>query len=160
MSKVSLKIEGLDKLIWTKLVGDTLYAEPMRHVVETITEVVAGKAEERAPKRTYRLAGSIQTEIDSRPLPTWGKVTATASSSSVRYPFVLEAGRRAPSGLGRAATKRRKPLQDTSRYILLHYRGTRRSTRGWFSGSMRGMKQRARQLLDWAAREVERSWAR
>lgn len=157
MSRFSVKIEGLDRLVRGKMSGELLYFEPMRKVIETITEVTAGRAETRAPKRTYRMAGSIKSQIDPRPLPSWGKVTVGKIGV---YPFALNAGRIAPRGLGRAVTKRRKPLEDSGRYIQLHYRGTRRSTKGWFSGAARGMKKRARQLLDWAAREVEKTWAR
>lgn len=158
MSKVTLKLEGLSKII-TNLNGNVLYASPMRHVMESIVEIVASKAETRAPKRTYRLAGSVQSQVDSRPLPSWGKITAEATSSQgFRYPFALEAGHRSPRGQGTVKMKRRGPMQ--SGMIPLRYRGTKRSTRKWFSGSMRGMKKRAGQLLNWAAREVERNWQR
>ncbi len=157
MSKFSVKIEGMNRLVRGKMSGQLLYFRPMRHVMETIVEVVAGKAEVRAPKRTFRMAGSIESQVDSRPLPSWGKVTVGRIGV---YPFVLNAGRRAPRGMGRVATKRRKPLEDPSGYILLHHHNSKRSTKGWFSGATRGMKKRAQQLLDWAAREVEQAWVR
>ena len=166
MPKVNVKVERLG-IIKAKLDGTKLYDNQWREIYGKLVDYVAGNAEERAPKRTLKLASSVGKKLDPAPMPLWGKVTASAvSSRGFRYPFALEAGRRARSGkrtqtslFGLRKRKITGKLSDES-YVTLHRAGTQKGTRKWFSGSMRGFRKKAKQLLDWAAREVEHNWVR
>jgi len=178
MSRVRVRVEGLNQ-VGAKLNGNKLYAGPIRKVMERSVEVIAGKAEERAPRKSFKMAGSIETQVDRRPLPTWARVVVTASGRGKhnRYPWILESGHKARRGarggvlgFGRIKGKmgtytrtpkgRRKFVFDTSKYVNLHYAGTRKSTKGWFKGASRGMRPKIKQLLDQAAREVQQNWQR
>ncbi len=157
---IRVRTEGID-LINLKCQAGTLIGEPWKKAFGAVVDYVFSTARVRAPRgETSQLFNKLTETMDTRPLPLWGKVStdATDSETGFRYPFVLESGHRAPSGMGMAATKRRKPLADKGKYIALHYKGTRRTTRKWLSGSLRGAKKRAEQLLDWAAREIEMNW--
>jgi hypothetical protein len=157
---IRVRTEGIDR-IDLKCQAGTLIGQPWKKAFGAVIDYVFSTARARAPRgKTSQLFNKLTETMDSRPLPLWGKVStdATDSETGFRYPFVLEAGHRARSGHGMAVTKRRRPLTDTGLYVKLHHRGTRRTTRKWLSGSLRGAKKRAEQLLDWAAREIEMNW--
>jgi hypothetical protein len=141
-----------------KKLDESLYAEAWGDAFRELTDWINAKAHKRAPKDTGRLESSLTMRMDTKPVPLWAKISTDAmSEGGVRYPFVLEAGYRAPAGQGRAATGRRKALGEESR-IALHKRGTKRSTRKWLRGSLGGARRKFLTLLFAAVMKIEAKW--
>lgn len=142
-----------------KKLDESLYADAWGDAFRELTEWINAKAHRRAPKGdTGQLESSLTMAMDPRPVPLWAKISTDAvSPGGVRYPFVLEAGYRAPRGQGSAASRRRGVLAAESR-IALHKRGTRRTTRKWLRGSLGGAHRKFMTLLSAAVMKIEAKW--
>jgi hypothetical protein len=83
--RVSIEVEGLAKL-QEKLRTDVLLAGPLTDAMTAGLADVVRIVESRAPRRTGRLAASVTSRVDQRPVPTWGRVSVTASKHTRKYP--------------------------------------------------------------------------
>lgn len=159
MVGVDVQVVGADAIV-AKLQDASMYGPAWKDVFEQVADWVYSKAQKRAPMDTGNLLAGMALQKDARAIPTWAKITNNAvSDKGMRYPFVLEAGRRAPRGLGMAATNRRTALRDVSQYIILHRRGRKSTTRKWLRGSLGGARKQALTLCFAAAMKIEREWS-
>jgi hypothetical protein len=168
MPRVFMKVEGMT-LVLGRLEGSWLLGHPWRDAMTKVLKVLRGEVEKNVPRATGRLAGSIEDRLSPKPVPMWGIVTARAESSNgVRYPFVLQAGHREHTRTSPARRKGRNLKQARAAglhtkgmvggEILLHYRNTTRSTRGWITKGLRQARAEMTSILETAAREIERRW--
>lgn len=158
--KVRVRVEGLNEIYAKLSTSNPIYAAPVRKVFADVTADVESKARKRAPKATGRLAGSIKSRLDARPMPLWARITVDGSgANNFRYPWALEAGHRRAAGQGYAKLGRKAKALSRAE-IIFRYRGTRKSTKKWFRGASRGIRKTLQTLLSQAVKEVESRWAR
>ena len=131
--RMNIQIEGLAAL-QRKLRKDVLLAPPLRSAMSATVEDAARLVTSRAPRATGRLATSVTTRLDKRPIPTWGRVSVTARRRSkkfprgFRYPRMLEYSPKSP-----------------------HQR--------WFRGAVIPAKSALARHVEGAKRAIERIWA-
>jgi hypothetical protein len=160
MPRLRLKIEGVSTLV-AKMDGKQYLAQPWRDAMGKIVKIVRGGAEQNAPRATGRLASSITDRLAPQPMPMWGVVSAGAvAANGTRYPFVLQAGHR---GAAKATGPRRRGARTLKAAraaggIIMHYRGTGRSTKGWFTKGLGRARQEMAGILRAASQEIERRW--
>ena len=153
-----VKVEGLNRLLKKLRYADPIYAEPWRAMMAGLAERGHELAVQRAPRLTGHTAGSVTHTMHQWKVPLWVKISNDATSErGVRYPFVLNAGHRRPSGRG-LTKNRRSPTTEAT--IKLHYRGTGKSTRRWFSGVLTILRRELKSKLADTARAVEAQWAK
>jgi hypothetical protein len=127
-----------------KLQSDALLGRDWADALKVIVQGIEKRAEDRAPIGKARsIPAAISHVIDSRPVPTYGKVTLAALTKSGKSgkPFRYAGA-----------------LQGSSRY---HYSsGPRKgkTTRRWFSGAL--APKAAERLLQAAAERIEARWRR
>jgi hypothetical protein len=131
--RVGVRVEGFTQLV-RKLRTDVLLAPALTSAMQAGIQDAARIVEGRAPKRSGRLAASIQTNIDKHPVPTWARVQVTARSRSKKYPR----GYRYPR--------------------LLEYSAKLHHER-WFRGSITPAKSAMARHVEAAKRTIERIWA-
>lgn len=142
MPRVEVKIDGLRSLLG-KFRGEPVYARAWRRALHRVSLAVKLEARQRAPKLSGRTAKGVYYRMDRHPVPLYSVVSDRARRKGVRYPFVLEAGHR-----------RSKRGRD----VPLHYRGTGRSTRGWFSSLQNEVQGWVNRELREAVRLIEERW--
>jgi hypothetical protein len=130
---VNVRVEGLAAL-QRKLRKEVLLAPPLQGAMAaTVTDAVQ-LVEGAAPRRSGRLAASIKSRIDARPVPTWARVSVTARRPSrsnprgYRYPGWLEYNPKSPR-------------------------------QGWFRGAVRPVRAALRRHVEEARRQIEQIWA-
>jgi hypothetical protein len=129
---VSVRVEGLAAL-QRKLRTDVLLAPPLTSAMHAAAADAARIVEGRAPRRSGRLADSIQTRVDRRPVPTWASVSVTARRRSRKFPR----GYRYPR--------------------LLDYSPKSHHQR-WFRGAIAPAKNALARHVEAAKRQIDRIW--
>lgn len=112
-----VKIEGLSELV-ERLKRDPLHGRPLKRLLGRVSSNLKRQIRGVAPVRSGRLARGVFYRLEHSPVPQYSWVSDRAKRKRVRYPFVLEAGWRG----GKHGQR-----------IPLHFRGTGRSTAGWFT---------------------------
>jgi hypothetical protein len=141
---VRADIAGIDELQAKLRSAEPIYAAPWRKALETATDEVFD-AEKQAAGRmrlTGRMEAHLLKRMDARPMPEWGYVSQDAVADTpdrkrgglFRYPWALNASER------------------------FHFRGTGRTTRGWWDRPLQRMTKRVQELLSEAARRIEARW--
>jgi hypothetical protein len=161
MPKIKMQVEGL-KFVLDKLDSPHLIGGPWKRAMQQALRVMRGEVDKNVPRATGRLAGSITDKLSPQPVPMWGLITANAESAKgVRYPFVLQAGHRPSVRAAGPRVKGGRTLKAAraAGEIILHYKGTKRSTRGWITKGLRKARAEMVGILETAAREIEKRWA-
>ncbi len=159
--KFRIAIEGLNQLRKKLSTDYLLGGNTWRGAMSEATLLAKSSAAKNAPKASGQLGGTLTHRLDARPVPKYGIVMANAQNRGFRYGFALEAGFRTPKkarGIGRK--RWRAAVKETGGRIALHFRGTGKSTRGWFRGSLLDVQRRINGILDKAARKIEQRWER
>ena len=136
--RATARIDGIRPLLRQLRTEDPVFSEPWTEGLTEATKYAHRVVNSRAPYLTGNLQARITDKIQAKPVPTWGRVTANASSHGVRYGFVLNAGHR--------------------KQVTLHYHGTSRPTKGWFTSVLHDLQARINQILSRAAAETEKRW--
>jgi hypothetical protein len=142
---VRANIEGIDKLLGKVASGPAFYADIWNSAIKQATDETF-EAERKAAGKFpgTKMASSLTLKMDSRPVAQWGIVSLDAASSHgpdkkrggpFRYPWALNA---------------------SDRY---HYRGTQRSTKGWWDRPLAQMRKRLQVILDTAAERLGAKWS-
>lgn len=162
MPRVTAKLEGMwDLQAKLSKAGQT---ERWNRGFSWLVDWVYARARKRAPGS---LGESLARQMDARPLVMWAKIsTDKASESGYRYPFVLEAGRRAKPGMRTKPGKRKRVVQARGKlkaeaYIPLRYASGAskgKSTRKWLGGALWGARKQAQKMLNELSHEIETFW--
>lgn len=131
--RVSIQVEGLAAL-QRKLRKEVLLAPPLKYAMTAGTEDAARIVMSRAPRASGRLAASVTTRMDKRPVPTWGRVSVTARRRSKKFPR----GFRYPRMLEYSAKSGHK---------------------GWFRGASIPARSALSRHVESAKRMIERIWS-
>lgn len=131
--RVNVEVNGLAEL-QNKLRADVLLAPPLTAAMTAGLADVVRIVETRAPRRTGRLAGSVTSRMDRRPVPTWARVAVTANKRTRKYPR----GYYYP-----------RLIEYTAKW----------GHQGWFRGAIPPAKAALAQHLATAKRAIERIWA-
>ena len=132
--RLNIQVEGLAEL-QRKLRKEVLFAPPLRSAMNATVEDAARIVESRAPRASGRMAASVTTRLDKRPVPTWGRVSVTARSRSKKYPR----GFRYPR--------------------MLEY-SAKSGHQRWFRNAVTPARSVLARHLESAKRHIERIWAR
>jgi hypothetical protein len=132
--KVSIEVQGLARL-QRKLRKEVLLAPPLAEAMTAGLADAVRIVESRAPRRTGRLAASVTSRLQQKPVPTWGRVSVTARSRSKKYPR----GYRYPR--------------------LLEY-SAKSGHRRWFRDAIKPAQVALSRHVEAAKRSIERIWAR
>lgn len=129
------------KEIMAKLRSDVLLSEPWKQGMSEIGDLGYDKGQERAPRGTGGLAGSLAKKMSNKPVPTWVKVRTNRSRKGFRYGYAL----------------------NSSRRVAYHYRSgpyKGKRTYHWLTGIIDVIRGDVNRILAGVAREVEKRWAR
>lgn len=142
-SLVRVEVDRLTlRRLQAKLTGRSLYGDELRRTLTETVEEGADRVQSRAPLgQTFALWGSVDSQVQQGPFPTWAKITADASNRGFRYGWALQAAKK----------------------ITYRYRhGTRagRPTRRWFSGTRPWIRKRLQQRVARMKQAVESRWRR
>ena len=132
--RVSVQVEGLTEL-QRKLRVEPLLAQPLRIALNATQRDVAQSVEAISPRHSGRMASSIRTRMDARPIPRWARVSVTARRRSRKYP----SGYRYP-----------RWLQYSSKS----------PHRGWFSRALTPARATLQRHVEAAKRMIESNWSR
>lgn len=132
--KVSVQVEGWAE-IQRKLRLEPLLAQPLRTAMDATQRDVAQTVQALAPRRTTRMAASVRTRMDARPIPRWARVQVTARARSRKYPR----GYRYPR--------------------WLEY-SPKSPHRGWFGRSLAPARAALQRHVEGAKRQIEANWSR
>ncbi len=130
-----------------QLSPESLYGRAWKQAMDDIRGLVEKRAKTRAPKgKTLSIEPAITSRMDAREIPLFAVVEiknmptrASAKYPAFRYPGMLEGSKKS------------------------RYRSTRRKgkpTRGWFHGSMMGLKRYISRYFERAAKKIEENWGR
>lgn len=86
---VSVSIKGLPELL--RKLDSSLFAVPLHNFFERATLAVQGRARRIAPVSEGRLRNSIFNEVDTRPVPEFGKVGFLSASEASDLWFAARA---------------------------------------------------------------------
>ena len=145
---VKIGIEGLNAL-YRKIAFEPVYRRPWRDALTRVTRMVFRRARGFTAPRgaTGDLVTSLAWRIDAADIPRFGVVSADAQHGGVRYPFILEAGKRGSRAAGNV--------------VHLHYRsGQRRgqSTKRWLVNARSEVWGQVADVLNSTARAIESGW--
>ncbi len=140
--RLKASVSGLDELL-SKLWAEPIHARPWRNALRAAINLGVRVAQSRAPKETGKLARTVRGKLARTRVPEWGVVTAGRSRKGFRFGFALDAGH----GKRRTGTR-----------YEFHFRGTDRSTQGWFTDTRDVVQSEVNRLLSQAAKEIEASW--
>lgn len=123
----------------------------VRHLLKESADHLEGNLKKNVPiGKTHKLRSSIKQRIDASRTPLWAKVSADATSTTVRkdgssyefrYGWALQASK--------------------TKFIYRYQSGpkTGSKTKNWFTRSRRGLKKKQAQLLERMAARMQRRWA-
>lgn len=150
---MEIRVEGLEPLL-KKLDGNSLLAAPLREALTKAVILLESAAKRGAPVDTGRLRASITHEVDSRPVPLFGKV-----GTDVFYAPYVEFGTRPhwPPVSALATWARRHGF--ASAFIVartIAARGTK--ARHMFRTALEDNRERIEQLLREAGKRIEEAF--
>jgi hypothetical protein len=152
---LDIKIEGLEELV-KKLDSNHLLAQPLRDAFSKSVLLLESEVKRRTPVDMGRLRSSITHEVDSRPVPLFGRV-----GTKVEYAQYVEFGTKAhwPPVSALEVWARRHGF--SSAFIVtrtIAARGTRAAK--MFQNAVADIASRLQPLFDEAARAIEERFGR
>lgn len=132
--KINLEVQGIGDLgRKAQQAPEEVIAEPWSEAMESIGALGEAFATRAAPIGSGRTVALMYHRTQSKPIPLWTRVGTHAKRQSRKYPRGY-------------AYPRRLNFDPNSRY------------KGWFDKAMEATKRAAQQILDKAARKMERRW--
>lgn len=156
MARVTVKIDGLDKLL-RKAEGRFLLGGALRGAFERAGYSVTNAAKERAPVDRGQLRAGIGHQVDEAPIPQWVEI----GTRNIPYAQAVHDGRRPgsfPPMQAIAAWCARKGINADPFLIAraIAVRGTK--PKPFLTDALTAEKPKVQGFFDTAAREIEVKW--